>query len=30
MDNIATCDFDLLYSVFLTSNLFKTTIEKLR
>ena len=30
MDNIATGDFDLLYSVFLTINLFKTTIDKLR
>ena len=30
MDNIAICDFDLFYSVFLTINLFKTTIDKLR
>ena len=30
MDNIAKGDFDLLYSVFLTINLFKTTIDKLR
>ena len=27
MNNIATGDFDLLYSVFLTFNLFKTTID---
>ena len=27
MDNIAIGDFDLLYSVFLTINLFKTTIK---
>ena len=30
MDNIAIDDFDLLYSVFLTIDLFKTTIDKLR
>ena len=30
MDNIAIGDFDLLYLVFLTINLFKTTIDKLR
>ena len=30
MDNIAIGDFDLLCSVFLTINLFKTTIDKLR
>ena len=29
MDNIAIGDFALLYSVFLTINLFKTTIDKL-
>ena len=30
MDNIGTGDLDFLYSVFLTINLFKTTIDKLR
>ena len=30
MGNIAIGDFDLLYSVFLTINLFKTAIDKLR